>query len=161
LTCLSEVVALDVVVIYDISLAQVITSSPLAFTLLPELKSLKKDYATPVPSPSQSPAPSPAKDTNGTSPSLHLKVPLRVTNCAAKCLVLSSTDGVLSLLLCNDSMDGLPSSPKQQVDVQEVPLANYVEQFWVANYTSESERDLGNTLWAYGQVGLQVGLLVK
>jgi hypothetical protein len=32
-----------------------------------------------------------------------------------------------------------------------------VEQFWVSNYyDSSSEKDLGNTLWAYGELGLQV-----
>jgi hypothetical protein len=37
-----------------------------------------------------------------------------------------------------------------------VKLATYVEQCWIANYSSKGENDLDNTLWAYGEFGLQV-----
>jgi hypothetical protein len=38
----------------------------------------------------------------------------------------------------------------------QINLANYVEQCWVANYNSKRDKDLDNTLWAYGELGLQV-----
>lgn len=65
----------------------------------------------------------------------------------AKCLVLHSS----GLLALNNTYDN-----------HMVPLAGFVEQFWVANYSgniheySVTEKDFGNTLWAYGEAGLQV-----
>eukprot|EP01119_Soliformovum_irregulare_P026130 TRINITY_DN9874_c0_g1_i1.p1 TRINITY_DN9874_c0_g1~~TRINITY_DN9874_c0_g1_i1.p1 ORF type:complete len:1165 (+),score=271.00 TRINITY_DN9874_c0_g1_i1:26-3520(+) len=62
----------------------------------------------------------------------------------SNCLILSSTGG---LQLCNAE------------DIIQVTLANDVEQFWVANYQSDkssSPEEFENTLWAYGQSGLQV-----
>eukprot|EP01114_Cavostelium_apophysatum_P008853 TRINITY_DN2172_c0_g1_i3.p1 TRINITY_DN2172_c0_g1~~TRINITY_DN2172_c0_g1_i3.p1 ORF type:complete len:1105 (-),score=223.56 TRINITY_DN2172_c0_g1_i3:255-3569(-) len=60
---------------------------------------------------------------------------------SAKCLVLNSS-GFLSLANVEESIL--------------VNLASSVEQFWVANYSHDADKDLGNTLWAYGQSGLQV-----
>lgn len=59
----------------------------------------------------------------------------------ARCLILNSSG---SLVLSNTE------------EHLHVTLANSVEQFWVANYSRYAEKDLGNTLWAYGQSGLQV-----
>jgi hypothetical protein len=61
-------------------------------------------------------------------------------------LILNST-GLLALSNAEDNL--------------QVPLASSVEQFWVANYTNgnfqdDTDKDIGNTLWAYGEAGLQV-----
>jgi hypothetical protein len=64
------------------------------------------------------------------------------TTAAAKCVVLNS-DGVLSLQNAEKSIH--------------ITLAQSVEQFWMANPAySVSDQDLSNTLWAYGQFGLEV-----
>lgn len=56
----------------------------------------------------------------------------------AKCIILDSS-GTLALTNAEKSIY--------------LPLANHVEQFWMANTEME---DLGNTLWAYGDLGLEV-----
>ena len=61
---------------------------------------------------------------------------------AAKCVVLDSS-GELSLQNAEKSIN--------------VTMAQNVEQFWMANPSVDlSDQELANTLWAYGQFGLEV-----
>eukprot|EP01103_Thecamoeba_quadrilineata_P010172 TRINITY_DN2119_c0_g1_i1.p1 TRINITY_DN2119_c0_g1~~TRINITY_DN2119_c0_g1_i1.p1 ORF type:complete len:690 (+),score=78.40 TRINITY_DN2119_c0_g1_i1:37-2106(+) len=60
---------------------------------------------------------------------------------SSKCLLLHSS-GVLSLANLDDQ--GL-----------QITMASSVEQFWFGANTF-SQKDLGNTLWAYGEIGVQV-----